>query len=105
MNQTNKDIKEYIRQRDQGTCQACGVYCWSQGNIAHRINQSKVSKKLYGNNIIDHNFNKVWTCFGNGCNDSFNIANKPMKVKRLIELIKKHEKELLTTEEINGIIN
>ena len=105
MNKTNQDIKTYVRIRDKGICQNCGVYCWDKGNIAHRIAQSKVNIKVYGNKIIDSHLNKVWTCFSNTCNSSFNIGNNLGKSQRLVKLINdspnKYFDAKFITEKIN----
>lgn len=105
MTEKNKRIKEYIRNRDKGICQACGKYCWTNGNIAHRIAETKPNIKKYGREIIDHPYNKAWTCFGNGCNDSFNIGNKPTKSKELKYLIQNNDDIQLSVNEINKYIN
>ena len=104
MTQKNKDIKEYVRSRDNGICQNCGTYCWENGNIAHRISQSKHNIKVYGKDIIDHPLNKLWTCFSFTCNDSFNIGNNPGKSKFLMSIILDNNYYNWTIEEINKML-
>lgn len=71
--------------------------------MAHRISNSKVNKKIYGEDIINHNFNLV-PCNHND-NDSFNIGMNLEKSRRLVELIKTRGNERLTCEYISGVIN
>lgn len=80
--------------------------CYKSGkramNMAHRIANTKVNRKLYGNRI-DHNFN---LCPASSLeeNDLFNIGNNPGKVRRLIELIDTRGNERLTAEYISNYI-
>jgi len=70
--------------------------------IAHRISNSKVNRKLYGNKI-DHNFNLVPVCDLES-NDSFNIGGNPGKVTNLIYLIENCQDEDLTCDYITKFI-
>jgi hypothetical protein len=99
---TQKQIEQYkIRYNlDFYMCQRCGN---KATQIAHLICKSKVNYKKYGKDIIDHNFNLASVC-DLSCNSSFNIANRPIKVERLVNLIKERGDERLTTQEINEII-
>lgn len=88
---------------DNYVCQKCSVYAT---HIAHRIANEKVNRKKYGKEVIDHNFNIVSVCSskGKGCNDSYNIGNKPNQCKKLVELIIKQGDERLSTVYINNYI-
>ena len=90
--------REDIAKRDNYTCQKCDKYLGSNGCIAHRIAQSKANYKKYGSKIIDHEFNKVYSCITNNCNDSFNIGNKPLICEKLVKLIREDGK--LSTKNI-----
>jgi len=103
LTEKNKEIKEYIRSRDNGICQCCGKYCWNNGNVAHRIAQTKTNIKIYGKKVIDHTYNKVWTCFSFNCNDSFNVGNNPGKCNTLVHLINKQID--VETKKITKILN
>lgn len=83
----HKEIKIKIAERDNFCCQKCGKYLGFNGCLADRISQSKMNRKKFGNHIIDHPFNKVYTCITNECNDSFNIGMNPMKSERLRKFI------------------
>jgi hypothetical protein len=85
MNNKNRKIKLKIREMSCGICEVCGSYNWG-GHIAHRIAETKTNIKVYGKEIIDHEYNKAWVC-SLDCNDKCNIGNKPSEVKRLINKI------------------
>jgi hypothetical protein len=72
-------------------------------HMAHRIAQTKTNIQKYGKKIIHHNFNLV-PVQTLEINDSYNIANKPNKRRKLIELIKMNGNERLTVKEINQIL-
>lgn len=104
--QTRKEQQNYKWQQyqiryncDNVICQY--VDCWEKATqIAHRIAQTKVNIKKYGWEVIHHNFNLVSVC----ClahNDSFNIAYKYERSRKLIELIKTRGEEYLQTIIIN----
>jgi hypothetical protein len=97
---TQKQIEQYeIRyQLDNWICKGCYE---KATQIAHRIAQSKVNRKKYGNEIIDHNINLVSSC--QECNDSFNIGMNPGKTERLVEFIKENKDKLITSREIQRI--
>lgn len=79
-------------------------FCSHQGaQIAHRISQSRMYKKLYGYKVVHHNFNLVYVC-GLEHNDYFNIGQNRTAEKKLVNLIKTRGAECLTTAEINDII-
>ena len=74
---------------DDHVCQGCGKKAIQ---IAHRISNTKVNLKIYGEKIINHNCNLVPVC-GLECNSSFNIGNSPLKVERILKVIKKNLNE------------
>ena len=100
---TQNQIKEYqIRYAlDNYVCQKCGNRATQ---IAHRIAKTKTNYKVYGKDVIDHNFNLVSVCCLS-CNSFYNIANRPLKAERLVNLINERGNENLTSEVINDIIN
>jgi len=104
MTKKNKNIKEIIRNRDNGCCKKCGKYRWTDGCIAHRIADTKVNRKVYGNHIIDHPYNKLWACILNKCNDRWNIGNNPEKCKKLVNLIFTCSGLRMSVEEINEML-
>lgn len=98
------ELRTFIQTRDKGICQRCNKLIGFKGAPAHRIAQSKVNRKKYGNEIIDHPYNIVWACVNNDCNDSFNIGNKPEKIKQLIWLIENCGNENLSAKKITDYI-
>ena len=86
---------------DDYVCQSCGHFACQ---IAHRIAKTKTNYNVYGNEIIDHNFNLVSVC-SLKCNDSFNIGNKPGTSQKLVNLIRSNNEKLLTSQYINNILN
>ena len=99
---TQKQTEQYyIRYMiDNYVCQKCYKPAIQ---MAHRIAKTKVNYKIYGKDIIDHNFNLCSVC-SLDCNDSFNIGNKLKKCKNLVKLIKTRGCEKLTNKEIIRII-
>ena len=90
-----------IRIRDEGKCQGD---CGGPGKeVAHRIAQSEVNKKKYGEEIVHHEFNLVYSCSAE--NSSFNIGNNPGKVARLIKLIEELGEEYLPAKDVTEYIN
>lgn len=102
-----KKEKEYKQEQyqiryeiDFGICQKCRI---SANSMGHRISQGYYNIKKYGWDIIQHNFNISTAC--NNCNDSFNIGMKLKKCEKLVELIKNHSNEKLTSKYITSYIN
>lgn len=88
-------------QIDQSRCGKCGLPAI---HMAHRIAATKVNIKKYGWEIIQHCFNLIPAC----ClehNDFWNIANKPERCKKLVDLINTRGEELLTSDIITRRIN
>jgi hypothetical protein len=104
VNNFNKEVKEYVRDREKGECARCGKYCWNNGNVAHRIAQSKTNIKKFGKHIIDHKFNKIWTCYSWLCNDSYNIGMNPDKSMKLISLIENFPEKNFEVKVIDNYI-
>jgi 5-methylcytosine-specific restriction endonuclease McrA len=70
---------------DNYQCQRCGN---PSNQIAHRISQSKMFLKKYGDKIINHHYNLVSVCCLE-CNDYYNIGQNIQEEKKLVEKIKK----------------
>jgi transposase len=85
-------------------CQKCNKNLFTQqfSGLAHRLSKSKVNLKKYGSKVINHNFNLVASCLEH--NHLYLIDNKPAKTIELIFLIETRGNELLTTNEINEIL-
>ncbi len=105
MTKTQKQVKEYIRNRDKGLCQVCGKYVWNQGAIAHRIANTKTNIKIYGKKIIDHRFNLCWACLSWTCNDKMNIGNNLGKSQKLVKLINDNPNKYFDAKFITKKIN
>jgi hypothetical protein len=105
MTKTQKEIKEYIRNRDKGKCCNCNDYCWESGAQAHRISNTGTNIKIYGKAIIDHRYNLVWACMNNICNASFNIGNNLGKSQRLVKLINDNPNNYFSAKYIGDYIN
>ena len=69
---------------DGRICQRCGK---PATQIAHRIANTKVNRKYWGE-LIDNCVNLVPVC-NLECNASYNIGMKPIKCNRLQELAEK----------------
>lgn len=100
---TQERIDEYQKRYhlDLYRCQHCGKLATQ---IAHRIARLKTNYKIYGKEIIDSNLNIVSVC-SLSCNDKFSITYKPMKCKKLIDLIKERGDEEFKSEEITRYLN
>jgi hypothetical protein len=101
----HRDQRQAIAERDFFTCQHCGKYIGLSGCVSDRISQSKANRRKYGNFVVDHFFNKCYTCINNQCNDGFNIANKPNKSAALLSLIFTRGNERLSCKQITELIN
>jgi 5-methylcytosine-specific restriction endonuclease McrA len=79
-----------ILKRDKFICRVCGKHLGfsNQPQIAHRIKNSKMYLKLYGDEVINHPYNLVSTC-STRCNASVDIGYKSELVKELVEKIVK----------------
>ena len=88
MTTKQKQVKQFVAERANYICETCGTYAGENGCIAHLISQSKVNRKLYGNDVIDSPLNQRWTCITSACNDAWNIGMNPAKCKELVEKIK-----------------
>jgi hypothetical protein len=96
--------KQKIFERDNYTCQRCGCTDHSKLSIAHRIKQGEgtlnyIKKTLTRRNIffadkviiekiINSPLNVVTAC-QQGCNDFYNIFNKPVERDKLLDDILK----------------
>jgi hypothetical protein len=84
-------------------CLECNLPLLKLGDgLAHRLSKSKVNLKKYGERIINHNFNLCPACFKD--NQKFLIDNKPMRIIKLVNLIRERGEERLTSREINKIL-
>jgi hypothetical protein len=95
---------EEIMKRDNFICQACKKYIGYTGCISHRIANTKVNKKKYGKEIIDHDYNKAYTCISNICNDGYNIGMNPEKCQKLVHLIWTRSEEKLSAKYITNYL-
>ena len=86
-----QEKKIQIYNSRNATCEICGKnISYNEAQLAHRISKGKVNLKKYGPEVIHHRKNLVLTCSDKmgRCNDSVNIGNNPMAVKKLVEEIK-----------------
>ena len=81
--------KFYANEQRERIFQEAGYACAGCGDratqLAHRIAKTKPNLAKYGKDIIHHRLNLVPSCAG--CNDSFNIGNNPVEVKKLVRRI------------------
>jgi len=84
------DQRLTVFKRDKFICRVCGKHLGFSNHpqIAHRIKNSKMYLKLYGDEVINHQYNLVSVC-GLGCNASVDIGYKSELVKELVEKIVK----------------
>jgi len=89
MNRLDKDdIRRAIFKRDRWTCQNCrkSVYACGTPQLAHRIADTKLNRKKYGNEIIDHLLNRWATCCLY-CNGKMNIGFNRVESEKLADKI------------------
>lgn len=96
---TDNQILNYdiAYQNNNYQCQ-CGK---SAVQVGHRIANTKINRKKYGNKIIDNYRNLVPVC-GLECNSKYNIGNKPLICEKLVKLIKEDGK--LSTKNITAYL-
>lgn len=95
---------ERIIKRENFCCGKCGVAIGLNGAIAHRIRNGKAELRMYGKEIISHDFNLVYACKNNQCNDFFNIGFKPGKASRLVNLIREYGNAQLSAKDVTNYI-
>lgn len=83
MKDIEKQINLYVLYRAGWRCERCGDRATE---VAHRIANTKVNNKKYGKDVIMHANNKRASC--HGCNDYFNIGNKPVQAEELVKIIR-----------------
>lgn len=99
MTQYQKDQYMIRYELDNWLCQGCSKPATEQG---HRIANTKVNRKVYGPEIIDHNMNIASSC--QSCNSGFNIGNKPELCNILVSFIKHNFNKRVNTNEINVLL-
>lgn len=69
-----------IYRRDRGTCQHCGKDANRIGSpqLAHVIADTKVMRKIYGRDVLEHDMNKKLTC-SLACNALVQVTNSPIE--------------------------
>jgi len=79
-------LRIYVR--DRGICKACGKPVDINGfQVAHRIANTVMNRKRFGDEVIDHVLNKATTHPGR-CNDKMNCGFKPDECARIVEAIR-----------------
>lgn len=97
----NQAEKRYLV--DGYVCQVCGRKLNNMGDgLAHRMANSKMNLRMYGEKRINHNFNLVPACMK--CNSKVLIDGKPQRKILLISLIDTRGEFNYSTKEINSII-
>jgi len=78
-------LRIYVR--DRGICKACGKPVDINGfQVAHRIANTVMNRKRFGDEVIDHILNKATTHPGR-CNDAMNCFNNPVETDKIIRAI------------------
>ena len=92
MNYLDQEKRADIFIKANYVCEACGNDVRSiQPQLGHRINQSKVNLKKYGEAILHHELNLAPTC-SNRCNAKVSLYGKYTSIDRLVARIKKELK-------------
>lgn len=80
---------EQVTERDGHVCFVCGEHVGNQ--LAHRIPQSKLAIKRYGQALIHHPLNMRWVC-SLECNKRVEISIKarPREADALAREIRQH---------------
>jgi hypothetical protein len=71
--------------------------------LAHRVANTKVNRKLYGAAALDDDDNKRAVCrggayAGRGCQDACNLGGRPVSVRKLMERIQRKLKGAVVEE-------
>lgn len=84
MTEEQKEQRRYALAVSGGVCEVCGAPLGANAQGAHRIGNTIVNRKKYGDFVIDHRYNIGYVC-GLKCNAALDISKNPGAV---IELIK-----------------
>lgn len=85
-----------MKQRDlciafsNGFCEVCGQQLTNNAQMAHRIGNTKMNRKKYGDFIIDHRLNVGMTC-NLACNAKLDISFNPRKCIEICKKIYEYE--------------
>lgn len=83
--------RRYAMAVSGGYCEVCGEPLSTlTGQMAHRIGNTELNRKIYGNFVVDHKFNVGMTC-SLACNAKLDISKNPGKCIRLCERIYNYE--------------
>ena len=83
-----------IYARDRGICQACGLpVVVNNFEIAHKIANTVVNRRRFGDEVIDHPLNKATTHPGR-CNSAMNCGFRPDECRRIVEAIREFKEHL-----------
>lgn len=87
-----------LYRRQGGQCATCGARLGLfEGELAHRVPQTKGNIRKYGKAVIHHVDNLALVCRGSDrCNSGADIRNHPVAVRELVAII---ESQLPTEEE------
>lgn len=87
MTKTKEEIYDELCDRDDNKCQVCNKPITKrQGQFGHRIGQGKLSRRKYGDYIIDHPINKLLTC-SLRCNQKVDISNSMLGIIGVLQEI------------------
>ena len=96
MNEKQINQRKYALAVSGGVCEVCGrplIDGQSQG--AHRIGNTQLNRKLYGDIVIDSPLNMGYVC-SLACNASLDISQNPHECLKLAKKI--YESKLLKYE-------
>lgn len=86
MNETQIKQREFALSRSGGKCEVCGAPLGIHTQGAHRIGNTKINRRKYGNFVIDHPFNIGMVCCL-ACNSRLDISRNTGEVIRLCNRI------------------
>lgn len=92
MTEAQKEQRQYALAISGGVCEVCGrPLNDGQPQAAHRIGNTQVNRRKYGDMVIDHPYNVGYTC-SLECNSRLDISENPSRVMALILRIYQNEK-------------
>lgn len=90
MTEAEKKQRQYAMAISGGVCEVCSAPLGAHAQGAHRIGNTIVNRKKYGDLVIDHPYNIGYTC-SIECNAALDISRNPAECLALCIRIYKRE--------------
>lgn len=82
MNEAEKAQRRYALAVSGGVCEVCSAPLGAHAQGAHRIGNTIINRKKYGDFVIDHPYNIGYVC-SLGCNAALDISKNPGECLKL----------------------